>query len=128
MFVRAFLTWLPMLPLAIANGIVREKWYGKRMGELRAHQISTVTCVVLFLVYMYLLESFFPLPSIGMALSVGGLWMGMTVAFEFGFGRYVAGHSWQRLLGDYNIFAGRLWVVVLLRVLLGPALMAWLGL
>ena len=128
MIIRAVLTWLPMLPLAIANGIVREKWYGKMMKELRAHQISTVICIVLFLAYMSLLESFFPLRSTEAALGIGGLWMGMTVAFEFGFGRYVAGHSWKRLLGDYNIFTGRLWVVLLLTVLLGPALMAWLGL
>ena len=47
-------------------------------------------------------------------------WLLFTVAFEFGFGHYVAGHSWQRLLGDYNIFDGRVWSLFLLWLLLMP--------
>ena len=41
----------------------------------------------------------------------------MTVAFEFGFGHFVAGHSWQRLLGDYNLLEGRVWLLFLLWIL-----------
>jgi len=122
MLIRALLTWLPMLPLAIANGFVRERWLAEKMSALHAHQLSTVTCTALFLVYMYLLDRFFPLPSVGAALKIGGIWLGMTVTFEFLFGRYVGGHSWQRLLADYNIFAGHVWVLVLLTVMFGPAL------
>lgn len=32
------------------------------------------------------------------------------------------GHSWRRLLTDYNLLAGRLWMLVLLTVLLMLAL------
>ena len=38
------------------------------------------------------------------------LWLGMTLAFEFLFGHYIAGKSWSLLLADYNLAAGRLWV------------------
>ena len=48
--------------------------------------------------------------------------LAMTVAFEFLFGHYVAGHSWDRLLHDYNLFAGRVWVVVLVWVTVAPYL------
>jgi len=41
-------------------------------------------------------------------ITIGLVWLAMTVAFEFLFGDYVAGHSWDRLLHDYNLFAGRL--------------------
>jgi hypothetical protein len=122
MVLRALLTWLPMLPLAIANGFAREVWLAEKMGALHAHQLSTATCTALFLVYMYLLDLFFPLPSVGAALKIGGIWLGLTVAFEFLFGRYAGGHSWRHLLADYNIFAGRVWVLVLLTVMFGPAL------
>jgi hypothetical protein len=42
------------------------------------------------------------------------------VGFEFRFGHYVMGRSWSRLLADYNLFAGRVWVLVLLTVLCMP--------
>jgi hypothetical protein len=47
------------------------------------------------------------------------------MAFEFGFGRLVMGHPWSRLLRDYNVFAGRLWGLVLLVVLLMPLVAGW---
>jgi hypothetical protein len=53
---------------------------------------------------------------------VGLLWLVLTVAFEFGFFHYVVGKPWDVLLADYNILRGRLWVLVLATVLLGPIL------
>jgi hypothetical protein len=49
------------------------------------------------------------------------VWLVLTVAFEFGFGR-ARGCSWELLLHDYNLFAGRLWLLVLLMVLCAPYL------
>lgn len=49
------------------------------------------------------------------------------LAFEFVFGRYVAGHSWARLMADYNILAGRLWVFFLLWMLVMPFVIFKLG-
>jgi len=46
----------------------------------------------------------------------------MTVAFEFLFGRYVAKRPWSDLLQDYNLLAGRVWVVVLVLVTVEPYL------
>jgi hypothetical protein len=48
------------------------------------------------------------------------MWRGLTVVFEFLFGHYVARHSWSSLLHDYNIAAGRVWVVVLIWVTIAP--------
>jgi hypothetical protein len=42
------LAWVPMVCIAIANGALREGWYGKHLSELQAHQASTVTGVFLF--------------------------------------------------------------------------------
>jgi hypothetical protein len=33
------LAWILMVFIAIANGAIREGWYGKHMSELQAHQI-----------------------------------------------------------------------------------------
>ena len=49
------------------------------------------------------------------AISVRVVWLGLTVVF--GFGRYVAGHSWNELLADYPLFSGRVWLLFLVWVL-----------
>ncbi len=51
---------------------------------------------------------------------IGILWTVMTVCFEFGFFHFVAAVPWEKLLADYNILAGRLWLLVLLTTLFGP--------
>lgn len=51
---------------------------------------------------------------------VGTVWVALTVAFEFLAGHYVFGNSWERLLADYNMVRGRLWILVLLANLFAP--------
>jgi glyoxylase-like metal-dependent hydrolase (beta-lactamase superfamily II) len=48
----------------------------------------------------------------------------LTVAFEFGFGHFIAGKSWDDLRADYDVFRGRLWVLVLLTTTVAPYLAA----
>ena len=60
----------------------------------------------------------FALPTV--LLGIGVLWTAMTVAFEFGFFHLVMGVAVEDLLADYNVLRGRLWVLVLATVLLGP--------
>lgn len=115
-----FLAWFPMILIAIINGSVRDAWYGKQLSELHAHQISTVSGVLLFGLYIWTLLRFWPPASSNQALAIGFLWLGLTVAFEFLFFHYVMGHPWSRLLHDYNIFAGRVWVAVLIWVTVAP--------
>ena len=114
------LAWIPMVFLAILNGIFRESVLAKRLSESRAHQLSCLTGLLLFFGYTWLLSLRWPLESTSQALTVGFIWLVLTVAFEFSFGHYVAHHSWEKLLQDYNIHAGRLWVFVLLGVTFLP--------
>lgn len=122
MILRYVLAWIPMIPIAIINGIVREFGYSKYLSELRSHQVSTATGILLFGLYIGGLSYLWPLESIAQALLIGFIWLGLTVAFEFLFGHYVAGHSWERLLSDYNLLAGRIWVLVLLWIAIAPLL------
>ena len=109
-----------MVFIAILNGIFRESVLAKTLSELRAHQISCLTGVLLFFGYTWLLSIKWPLQSTGQAVSVGLVWLILTVLFEFSFGHYLAHHSWERLLQDYSILAGRLWVFVLVAVTFLP--------
>ncbi len=127
LILKAALAWLPMVPIAILNGIVREQGYGKQVGELAAHQISTLTGAILFGIYIWGLGRFWSLESEARALGVGLIWLVLTVAFEFGFGRLVAGKSWSRLFQDYNLLAGRVWSLLLLWIAAAPWVFHRLG-
>lgn len=116
------LAWLPMVVIAIFNGILREKTYGKSLDESCAHQLSTVTGVLLLGIYIWIVTSLWGFESLTQAVIVGCIWFGLTIAFEFLFGHFVAKHSWSDLLADYNLLAGRLWPLVLLWVAIAPAL------
>lgn len=122
MLIKYSLAWLGMMFLAIANGSLRDILYKQSLGDLAAHQLSTVLLLLLllFAVYFRILAVRWPLTSSSQAWSVGLIWLGLTLAFEFGFGHCIAGHSWARLFHDYNILAGRVWVFVPFWVLTGP--------
>lgn len=120
--VRFALLWLPMLLIAIGNGMMREAWYGRSLSELRAHQLSSLLAILLLGVYMWVVLRLQPPASASQALAIGLLWLALTVTFEFLFGRYIVGQSWTKLLADYNIWAGRLWPFVLLWLTLAPRL------
>lgn len=109
-----------MVILAILNGTIREKAYGKLMGELTAHQLSTLAGLILFGVYIWMLTGLFRIESSRQALLIGSIWLLMTVVFEFVFGHYVMGHPWDKLLNDYNILKGRVWSLMLIWTFVAP--------
>lgn len=111
--------------VGVANGVLREYTYGPFVGDLTAHQISTVTAVFFaWLAYRPFWDRW-PLYDEAGAWTVGGVWLVLTVAFEFSFGHWVAGHSWQALLGDYDIPSGRIWPIFLLWIAVLPRVMLW---
>ncbi len=116
---------MEICPFLVADGRdrqwgLRQAWYGKHLGELQAHQVSTLTAIVLFSVYIWFVMHVWPPASETQAIAVGLLWLAMTVAFEFLLSHYVAGHPWDRLLHDYNLFTGHVWVILLAWVTVAP--------
>ena len=85
MIVRYVIAWLPMVVIGIINGVIREQWYGNYLSELSAHQVSTVTGAVLFGLYIWAISRIWRLESGVQSLSVGFIWLTMTVCFEFFF-------------------------------------------
>lgn len=114
------LAWIPMVLIAIANGVLRQATYGKALSELHAHQLSTLMAAVLLGLYMRAVIRRWQPASARQALAIGLVWLGLTVAFEMWFGHFVAGHSWPRLLQDYDLPGGRVWSLLLLWVALAP--------
>jgi len=120
MILQYTVSWLGMVIIAIINGVIRDALYGKPLGELTAHQISTFTLIALSGLYLWLLGLAWKIPSSNQAITIGLIWLALTVVFEFLFGHYVMKHPWTRLLHDYNILKGRIWILVLIWITIAP--------
>jgi hypothetical protein len=117
--------WIPAWAgapiLGIINGATRELVYKKRVGASTANQISALPLIALLGLYFWALQRRWPLATTRDAVSTGGFWVALTVMFEFGFGHYVTGDSWEELLESYDVRNGNLWIIVLLWIAAGPA-------
>jgi nitrate/nitrite transporter NarK len=101
-----------MIAIAFANATLRQLVFIKHFKELQAHQLSTCTLIILCSIYVWFI---FPLLNIQypkQAALTGGIWVVLTVIFEFSLGLLV-NRSPTSLLQDYNLLAGRLWLLFL---------------
>jgi uncharacterized membrane protein len=120
MIIKYLLLWFPMVIIAIINGTIRQLFFIKFTDELSAHQLSVISGITFFAIYVWYVTGKWRIDSPLSAIKIGVLWLIMTVIFEFIFGHYVMGNSWQKLLHDYNILEGRLWIVVLFWTTISP--------
>lgn len=118
---RWLLAWVGAPILAIVNGAARELVYKDQVGESTANQISVAPLIVLLALYFWMLQRRWPLATTRHALSIGAVWVALSVLFEFGFGHYVEGDSWADLLENYDVAAGNLWILILVWIAAGPA-------
>jgi hypothetical protein len=119
MSIKYFLLWLPMIVLAFANATLRELVFVKQFGEFRAHQLSTITLIILCSIYIWFVFPLLDIQNSRQAFLIGFVWVLLTVAFEFSLGR-LTNKSWEYLFRDYNVFAGRIWLLFLFCLFLLP--------
>jgi hypothetical protein len=122
---RAAVTWGLLFVAAFANGALRQAGYARWTSELHAHQISCLTGILLFGAVIAWAARRWPFASFHHALKVGICWMAATIAFEFLFMHFAAGHSWGRLLAEYEFWNGRLWTLVLASLAAWPVFSWW---
>ena len=120
MILRALAVWCLLLLLAVLNGGVRDTWLSPRLGDTIGRALSTVLLSLLILLATWLTIRWIGPRTQGQALAVGALWVLLTLVFEFGFGHYGFGKSWDELLADYDLGRGRVWVLVLLVTFIAP--------
>jgi hypothetical protein len=118
--IRYVLAWVPMLVIAVANGALREATFAKVMPELRAHQLSTLIGAVLMGLFIWFVVRTWPPGSGPEAILIGLVWLLLTVAFEFFMGLVLAHRPLSQVLHDYNLLAGRVWVLFLIWLALAP--------
>ena len=120
MYLRYFVAWFPIVIIAFGNATIREAVYKRYVGELAAHQISTLSLGILVGIYVLVLSRHVKLQNAGQAVGVGLMWLVMTIVFETALGRYVLGNPWSQVLRDYNVSEGRVWPLFLLWLTVSP--------
>jgi hypothetical protein len=116
-------TWLLFMVLAIINAGIRNAVYKPVIGDLCAHQLSTIIFIVLILIVTYLVLRFSNIQlSDKDAIILGSIWLLLTICFEFLAGHFAFGNSWEKLVADYNILKGRIWSLVLITIFFAPYL------
>ncbi len=120
--IRSFLVWLLFIPLAIANGALRDLVVTPALGDTLGRAVSSLTLSFLILLLTVLLVGRLGVNTRAGYLMVGGFWTVLTLFFEFSFFVLVMGHPMDELFADYDLFRGRLWLIVLATTFFAPLL------
>ena len=126
MLLRGLMVWFGLVVLAVANGTLRTLELNPRLGERAGHVASTLLLCLLLLAAALLAIGWIGPRSRADVLLIGGFWLALTIAFEFLAGHFLFRNPWSKLLADYNLLHGRIWVLVLITTFLAPGLAAWL--
>ena len=120
MWSRALEVWLLLLAVAFANGALRVGVLIPRLGEYPAHILSTLSLSVFIALLARFAIGWMQIDGPRRALLVGAVWLACTVAFEFLAGHYVFRSPWEKLLAEYQVQHGRIWVLVLVVTFSAP--------
>lgn len=123
LLVRACAVWLLLLIVAVLNGTVRQAFLVPAFGEHAGHVVSTLMLSTLIFVVAWLLFAWLDIVTPSEAWLVGGLWLILTIAFEFLAGHFLFGAPWSKLLADYDLTHGRIWILVLIVTAITPWLL-----
>ena len=120
--IKALLIWCAIIPLAILNGGLRDEIIFPLLGELALPISCILLCILIFII------SIIFIPRLGKHskkkyLTVGILWIVLTVIFEFLIG-FAMGNSFAELINAYDITTGNLWSLVVLFTGISPLLAA----
>jgi hypothetical protein len=120
--IRSFLVWLLFIPLAIANGALRDLVFAPAMSDALGRAVSSLTLSLLILALTLLMVDRLGVNTRTGYLVVGLFWLILTLLFEVSMFILVMGHPMDVLLKDYDIFHGRLWLIVLSTTFFAPLL------
>ena len=118
---RSLAAWLLMLLMASVNGAIRGALFIPLMGDVAGRAVSTLMLCALVLLLTYLTIRWIHPRSGSEAWVVGGLWVALTLAFEFLAGHFLFGNPWSQLLEDYNVLRGRIWILALITIAGAPS-------
>ena len=122
---KAFALWFLILALAIANGALREGVLLKSLERSTAFTVSGLLLITCILAVALVSIGWLGRLTLAQYALVGVFWLGLTLAFEFGFG-LLRGQSLAALLDAYRFKDGNIWPIVLAVTAAAPLFAAYL--
>jgi len=116
---RALLVWLLMMAVETIHGVLRNRFLVPVIGAVGAGQIGVLIGSALILAIAILTIGWILPVSERALLTIGALWLVLTLAFEFGLG-HAMGRSWAALLADYDLSRGGLLSIGMVVLALSP--------
>jgi hypothetical protein len=107
LLLRALTVWVALAFAEIVQGYLRVRLLNRRVGDRRARQIGVVTGSLLIFAITWATLPWMGVRTEWEALGVGALWLGLMVAFDVGFGRWVFRSSWERIWEEFDLTRGR---------------------
>jgi hypothetical protein len=123
-FRRALVVWCILIGVEFTHGTLRTIFLVPVVGDFRSRQIGVFTGSVLILAVAYVLVPWLHASGRRVLGLVGVLWLALTVVFEFGFGHFVLGRSWENLASDYNILRGGFLLIGMAVLMFAPVVAA----
>jgi len=116
--------WFVIVIAAVLNGLLREKVLVPSIGGELALPVSGIILSALVFSIAFVFVPFIGAIEARTYVLVGFWWVVLTLAFEFLFGHFVMGKSWQEIVQVFNIKKGDVFIVVLIVTAVSPWLAA----
>ena len=116
--------WFVIVIAAVLNGLLREKVLVPSIGGELALPASGIILSALVFSIAFVFVPFIGAIEARTYVLVGFWWVVLTLAFEFLFGHFVMGKSWQEIVQVFNIKKGDVFIVVLIVTAVSPWLAA----
>jgi hypothetical protein len=123
-WLKAAMLWLAILALAILNGVVRESVLIPAVGAFTGLILSGSILSCCIFIVAFVGAPWYGRLASAQWLAIGLFWLLLTLAFEFGFGRFWRHATWTELFAAYSFRGGNIWPVVLVVTFISPCLAA----
>lgn len=111
--------WLIMVVAAIINGIARDKLLFPVIGSYALPLSGISLSLLVFIICFFSIDVFNQLNPHSYFI-IGLSWVCMTLLFEYLFGHFITGKSWQEINQVFNLARGDLFILVLLITIVAP--------
>ena len=121
---RSLIIWFLIMLVESVHGTLRRLIIEPSIGEVPARQWSVLTGSVLILIVALISIRWIGARSTKSLLSIGAVWVGLTLVFEIVLGVFVFGYSADRILSDFDPRTGGMMGFGLLFMLFAPLIAA----
>jgi len=121
---RALAIWLILILGESVHGVIRTLFLAPITGDFKARQIGVFVGSLLILTIAYFSIRWIRAETVASLITVGLVWLILTLIFEVCLGLFVMNLSRERILSDYNIAQGGLMPFGLVVLIFAPLIAA----